>query len=96
MGWESLPRIKYRHLKIPNSWPNIRKNDIKAKRIILKGVKDHIIPNLYEKKTTYEMFKAILDFPQGTSDVKKLAPKEKLRSINMCKGEPIICSFYFF
>jgi len=61
-----------------------------VRRIILEGIKDHIIPHLCEKKTTYEMFKAILDLYQGSSDARKLALKENLRSIRMSKDEPII------
>lgn len=66
------------------------KNETKARRIILEGVRDHIIPHLHGKKTTLEMWKAILDLYQGSNDVKKLALKEKLRSIWMSKVEPII------
>ena len=58
------------------------KNDTKARRIILKGVRDHIIPHLNEKKIVYEMFKfkSIFNLFQASSDVTKLALKEKLRS----------------
>jgi len=66
------------------------KNDTKARRIILEGIKDHIIPHLHDKKTTYETFKAILYLYHGSNDARKLALKEKLRSIQMSKGEPII------
>ena len=68
------------------------KNDTKARRIILEGVRDHIIPHLNEKKTVYEMFKfkAIFNLFQASSDVTKLALKEKLRSKQMSKDEPII------
>jgi hypothetical protein len=34
--------------------------DTKAKRIILEGVKDHIIPHLAGKKTTKEMWTSII------------------------------------
>jgi len=66
------------------------KNDIKTKRIILEGVKDNIVPHIHEKKTTFEVFETILYLYQSTSDAKKLALKEKLRSIRMRQGEPIV------
>jgi len=36
------------------------KNDIKAKRIILEAVKDHIMPHVHEKKTMFETYDTIL------------------------------------
>ena len=68
------------------------KNDTKARRIILEGVRDHIIPHLNEKTTMYEMFKfkVIFNLFQASTDVTKLALKEKLRSKQMSKDEPII------
>lgn len=56
------------------------KNHTKARRIILEGIRDHIRPHLHEKKTAYEMFKAILNLYLGSSDAKNLALKEHLRS----------------
>eukprot|EP00253_Pinus_taeda_P012830 PITA_12830 len=63
------------------------KNDVKARRIILEGVKDHIVPHIHEKKTTYEMYDTILKLYQSTNDTRKLAVKEKLRSIWMKQGK---------
>ena len=65
----------------PQQLAQHNKNDTKARRIILEGIKDHIILHLHEKKTTYETFKAILDLYQGSSDARKFSLKEKLRSI---------------
>jgi hypothetical protein len=36
------------------------KKDVKAKRILVDGVKDHIIPHLSGKKTTKEMWEALV------------------------------------
>ena len=72
------------------------KNDIKAKRIILEGVKDHIVPHIRENMTTFEMYDTILKLYQSTSDTKKLALKEKLRSIQMKQDEPIVTYFSRF
>lgn len=44
----------------PQQLAQHNKNDIKARRIILEGAKDHIVPHIHEKKKTYEMFDAIL------------------------------------
>ena len=49
-----------------------------AKRLIMDGVKDHIVPHIVEKKTTNEMWKALTTLYEG-----------KLRSFMMTKGEEI-------
>lgn len=54
-------------------WLQHNKNDTKARKIILEGIKDHIIPHLHEKNTTYEMFKVTLDLYKGSNDSRKLA-----------------------
>jgi len=69
------------------------KNDIKARRIILEGVRDHIVPHIHEKKTTFEMCKTILELYQSTDDTRRLALMEKLRSIRMRKDESIVTYF---
>jgi len=52
---------------------------MKARRNIIEGVKDHIIPHIHEKKIC-EMLKAILNLYQSSSETMKLSLKEKLRS----------------
>ena len=39
----------------------LEKKDIKAQRVILDVVKDHLIPHLAEKQSTKKMFKALVD-----------------------------------
>ena len=36
-----------------------------AKRLIMDGVKDHIVPHIGEKKTTNEMWKALTSLYEG-------------------------------
>jgi hypothetical protein len=61
----------------------------KARRIILEGVRDHIVSNLHGKDTPYAMWKALIDLFQNNSDHRKLALKDKLRKIKMEKGDTI-------
>ena len=58
----------------PQQLEKYTKNDMKE-----RGVKDHIIPHIYEKKIC-EMLKAILNLYQSSSETMKLSLKEKLRS----------------
>jgi len=44
----------------PQQLAQHNKSDINARRIILKGARDHIVPHIHEKKTTFEMYDTIL------------------------------------
>lgn len=70
------------------------KIDTKARRIILEGINEYIIPHLHGKRTENDMWTTILALYQGFNDAKKLALKNRPRSIQMSKGEPIITCLY--
>jgi hypothetical protein len=59
----------------------------KARRILLEGVRDHIVSSLHGKATPYAMWKALTDLFQNNNDHRKLALKDKLRKIKMDKGK---------
>jgi hypothetical protein len=61
----------------------------KARRILLEGVRDHIVSNLHGKATPYAMWKALTDLFQNNNDHIKLALKDKIRKIKMEKGDSI-------
>lgn len=56
---------------------------VKAKRMILAGVKDHI------KGTTKETWDALATLYQGSSKQRKMYLEQKLRSTQMKKGEQV-------
>ena len=62
----------------------------KVRRILLEGVRDHIVSSLHGKATTYAMWKALRDLFQSSSDHRKLALKDKLKKIKMEKGNTIL------
>jgi hypothetical protein len=66
-----------------------KKKVAKARRILLEGVRDHIVSSLHGKTTPYAMWKVLTDLFQNSSDHRKLALKDKLRKIKMEKGETI-------
>jgi len=66
-----------------------RKCVAKVRRIILEGVRDHIVSNLHGKETPFAMWKALKDMFQNNSDQRKLTLKEKLRKIKTEKGDSI-------
>ena len=57
-----------------------------ARRILLEGVRDHIVSSLHGKATPYAMWKALTDCFQSSNDHRKLALKDKLGKIKMKKG----------
>jgi hypothetical protein len=61
----------------------------KASRILLDGVRDHIVSSLHGKTTPYAMWKVLTDLFQNSSDHRKLALKDKLRKIKREKGDTI-------
>ena len=66
-----------------------QKKTTKCRRILLEGVKDHIVSSLHGKTSPFLMWKALTDFFQRKSDQRKLALKDKLRNIKMEKGDSI-------
>ena len=57
------------------AWQN---KTAKCQRILLEGVKDHIVSSMHGKASPYFMWKALTDLFQSKSDQRKLALKDKL------------------
>ena len=53
-----------------------KKKTAKMRRILLEGVKEHIVSNLHDKATPFLMWKDLIDLFQSRSDQRKLALKE--------------------
>jgi hypothetical protein len=62
---------------------------VKARRIIIDGVKDHIIPHLSRKKTAKDMWKALTKLYQSNNLSRKMLLGEKLGSTKMAKGDSV-------
>ena len=56
------------------------KKDIKAQRMIMDVVKDHLIHHLAAKPMTREMFKALVDFFQSDNMNMRMIFRNKLKS----------------
>jgi hypothetical protein len=57
------------------------KKEIKVERILLDSMKDHLIPHLFEKKMTKEMFDALVSLLQSNNMNRNMVLRNKLRSI---------------
>jgi hypothetical protein len=66
-----------------------KKKVAKERRIMLEGVRDHIVSSLHGKATPYAMWNNLTDLFQNSSDHRKLVLKDKLRKIKMEKGDSI-------
>ena len=60
---------------------------VKAKRMILDGVKDHVVCHVANKGTAKERWDAFATLYQGSSQQRKMYLEQKLRSAKMQKGE---------
>jgi hypothetical protein len=67
----------------------LKKKVAKVRRILLEGVRDHIVSILHGKFTPYAMWKNLTDLFQNNNDHRKLVLKDKLRNIKIEKGESI-------
>ena len=63
--------------------------EAKTQRIILDGVRDHLIPHLAEKKTTNEMWHALKGLYEAKNKNQKMALRNKLHGARMVKGESV-------
>jgi len=53
----------------------------RARRILLEGVRDHIVSSLHEEETPFSMWKTLKDLYQNISDQRNLVLKDKLWKI---------------
>ena len=63
--------------------------EARAQRVILDGVKDHLIPHLVEKKTVYDMWDALKLLFEEKNENRKMAFKDKLHNVKMKQGESV-------
>jgi hypothetical protein len=65
------------------------KKNIKAKRIILDAIKDHVIPHVTGKANAYEMWESLTKLYQSSNENRKMVLREKLKGIKMTKTENV-------
>jgi hypothetical protein len=70
-----------------------KKNEVKAKRILIDSIKDHLIPNVSELKTPKEMFDALTRLYESKNTSRKLTLRHQLRNVTMNKSETVVNYF---
>eukprot|EP00253_Pinus_taeda_P033619 PITA_33619 len=73
----------------PTKLAELKKCVARVRRILLEGVRDHIVSSLHGKETSISMWKIMKDLYQNSSYERKLALKDKLRKIKCEKGDTI-------
>ena len=63
--------------------------EAKAQSFILDGVKEPLIPHMFEKKTSYEMWEDLKNLFEDKNANQKVASKYKLHDSKMVKGEDV-------
>jgi hypothetical protein len=66
-----------------------QKETIRAKRIIVDSIKDHMIPYVSSKKTPKEMFDALNRLYEGKNIIQKMNLRTHLNNTRMLRGESI-------
>jgi hypothetical protein len=62
---------------------------VKAKKMILDSIKDHLIPHVSQKKTVKEMFDALVSLYESENIKRKIILQNKLKSIEMTRSESV-------
>ena len=58
--------------------------------IIMYGVKDHIVPHIFGKKTTTKMWMVLESLYQSKNENRKMVLQERMCSTKMTKGEGVV------
>ena len=66
-----------------------KKNDAKTRRIQKDSVKDHLIPQISQKKTAKKMFDALKDLFENTNVNRALALRQQLSNVKMTRADSV-------
>ena len=66
-----------------------KKNDAKARLLILDVVRDHIIPHILGKKIAKEMWEALKKLYQSDNEHRNMVLRDKLRATKMSKIDTV-------
>lgn len=67
-----------------------KKDTAKVRRMILEGVRDHIVPKFHGNETPFHMWKNLSDMFERNSNDQKHCLNKKFRNIQIGKDEPIV------
>ena len=88
--WEIVHSTTTNHVVVPVDAVDkvaFMKRDVKARSVILDGVKDHIIPHISAKTHAFQMWTSLTNLYQSSNENMKMVLREKLKNVHMSKGE---------
>ena len=90
--WDIVENKQTSHVIVPTNATLLEaytKKNIKAKRIILDAIKDHVIPHVTGKSNAYEMWDSLTKLYQSSNENRKMVLREKLKGIKMTKAKNV-------
>ncbi|XP_059068729.1 uncharacterized protein LOC131859182 [Cryptomeria japonica] len=69
------------------------KNVVKAKKILIDSVKDHLVPIISKMSSANDMFKTLEGMYEINNTSRALASRQQLHQVMMAKGESMISFF---
>ena len=96
---EVVENLPANPIAVPNptidliAYTAFHKKDVKARRMILDAVKDHIIPHIGQLGRAHEMWDSLTKTYQFSNENRKMVLREKLKSIQMAKSDSYILPY---
>jgi hypothetical protein len=90
--WDIVNNTQSNPVTVPTTatlLATFQKKNVKAKRIILDAIKDHVIPHVAGKTNAYEMWASFTKLYQSSNENWKMVLREKLRNIKMTETEKV-------
>jgi hypothetical protein len=70
-----------------------KEDDVKARKIIIYSVRDHLLPRISNLETNYDMYEALNNMFESNNTLKALTLKIQLQNIKMTKDD-IVSTFF--
>jgi hypothetical protein len=90
--WDIVENSQTNHVTVPTVVTLLAaytKKNIKAKRIILVAIKDHVIPCVTRNSNANEMWESLTKLYHSSHENRKMVLREKLKSIKMTKTKRV-------
>jgi hypothetical protein len=82
------------HTTLPETTTNEEKEyGVKARKISIYSVRDHLLPYISTLKTTYEMYGALKNMFESNNTLKALKLKNRLQNIKITKADTVATFF---
>ena len=66
-----------------------KEEDVKARKIIIYSIRDHLLPRIANLKTTYDMYKTLKGMFESDNTLRALTLKSQLQSTKMTKEDTV-------